>query len=139
MEDGLDEFEKEILGAKTLEAYISACRYRIENSIDASPFGVEQAIEERMLAQLEKFVPKLNLSRGEFECSYDLLVSALLDCNARIDKMMESYAYLRRRMDTKEGVLDVQKKITESNIKKVKVEIEAYEKSLKILLARMER
>ena len=139
MKDKLDEFEKEILGAKTLEAYIKAYRYRIENTIDASPYGVERVTEERMLKELEKFVPKLNLSRGEMECSYDLLVSAILECNAKINKILEGYAYLRKQADVEEEDLNVQKKAAQSNIEKVKVEREAYKKSLNILVERMER
>lgn len=137
MKDKLDEFEQEIVNAKTLEAYIKAYRYRIENTIDASPYGVEQVTEKRMLAELEKFVPKVNLSRYEMECSYELLASAILECGEKINKMKEGYEYLRRKVYT-EGTLDVQKKITESNIEKVKAEKEAYKKSLKILLERME-
>ncbi|MCK5157756.1 MAG: hypothetical protein KAR08_01255 [Candidatus Heimdallarchaeota archaeon] len=137
MEGKLDEFEKEITGAKTLEAYIKAYRYRIENTIDASPYGVERVTEKRMLAELEKFVPKVNLSRYEMERSYCLLTSEILVCCSKIDKMKESYAYLRRQVNAK-GVLDVQKKIAESNIEKVKAEREAYKNSLKILLERME-
>ena len=137
MEGKLDEFEKEITGAKTLEAYISAYRYRIENTIDASPYGVERVTEKRMLAELEKFVPKVSLTRGEMECSYLLLTSEILVCCSKIDKLKESYAYLRRQVNA-EGTLDVQKKITESNIEKVKAEREAYKNSLKILLERME-
>ena len=137
MEGKLDEFEKEITGAKTLEAYIKAYRYRIENTIDASPYGVERVTEKRMLAELEKFVPKVSLTRGEMECSYLLLTSEILVCCSKIDKLKESYAYLRRQVNA-EGTLDVQKKITESNIEKVKAEREAYKNSLKILLERME-
>ena len=137
MEGKLDEFEKEIAGAKTLEAYIKAYRYRIENTIDASPYGVERVTEKRMLAELEKFVPKVKLTRGEMESSYLLLTSEILVCCSKIDKLKESYAYLRRQVNA-EGTLDVQKKITESNIEKVKAEREAYKNSLKILLERME-
>ena len=139
MKGELDEFEKEITRAKTLEAYIKAHRHRIENTIDASPYGVERVTERRMLAELEKFVPKLNLSREEMECSYDLLTSALLGCCARIDKIRESYAYLRTEADIEKEHLEIQKKIAESNIEKVRVEREAYRKSLKILLENMER
>ena len=137
MEGKLDEFEKEITGAKTLEAYISAYRYRIENTIDASPYGVERVTEKRMLAELEKFVPKVKLTRGEMESSYLLLISEILVCCSKIDKLKESYAYLRRQVNA-EGTLDVQKKVAESNIEKIKAEREAYKKSLKILLERME-
>ena len=140
MEDKLDEFEKEIAGAKTLEAYIKAYRYRIENTIDASPYGVERTTEKRMLAELEKFVPKVSLTRGEMECSYDLLTSALLECNEKINKMMEGFAYLRTEMvQGEEGTLEAQKEVVSSNIEKVRVEMEAYKNSLKILLERMER
>ena len=139
MEGKLDEFEKEITGAKTLEAYIKAYRYRIENTIDASPYGVERVTEKRMLAELEKFVPKVNLSREEMECSYDLLTSALLECNEKINKMMEGFAYLRTEMvQGEEGTLEAQKEVVSSNIEKVRVEMEAYKNSLKILLERME-
>ena len=137
MKDRSDEFEKEIAEAKTLEAYISAYRYRIENTIDNSSYGVEQTTEKRMLAELEKFVPKVNLSSYEMECSYSILASAILECGEKIDRMKEGYEYLRRKVYS-EGTLDVQKKITDSNIEKVKAEKEAYKKSLKILLERME-
>lgn len=136
MNEKLDEFEEEVKRAKTLKEYISAYRHRIDNTIDASPFGVERITEKRMLAELEEFLPRLLLTQKEFERTYDKLVTSIYKVNMQIAEMKKGFEYLKTELvPEKEAFLNSQKEILASNIKKLEGEKEGYKKAITILLS----
>ncbi|MCK4666897.1 hypothetical protein KAU33_09120 [Candidatus Dependentiae bacterium] len=139
MREKLDEFEREVKNAKTLKEYISAYRYRMENTIDASPYGVERTTEKRMLEELERFLPTLLLTREEFDRTYDKLLTSILKVNMQISEMKKGFDYLKNELvPEKEAFLDRQKKVVTQNIEKLEAEKEGYQKSIKILLSMKE-
>ena len=140
MKKELDEFRIEIDNAKTLKEYISAYRYQIKNTIDASPYGVERTTEERMLKELEKIVPTLGLlTHDEFERTYDKLVTSIYKVNVQIDEMKKGFEYLKTELvPEKEAFLVRQKEVLARNIEKLESEKEGYRKSILILLSMKE-
>lgn len=140
MNKKLNEFENEVKEAKTLKEYISAYRYRIDNTIDASPFGIERITEVRMLEELEKFLPTLLLTGEEFDRTYDRLLTSVLKVNMQISEMKKGFDYLKNELvPEKEAFLDRQKKVVNCNIEKLEAEKEGYQKSIKILLSMKEK
>ena len=143
MIEKLDEFEREIKNAKTLKEYISAYRYRIENTIDASPYGVERTTEKRMLEELERFLPTQLLTKEEFERTYDRLVALIFSVSTQINGMKKAFECLTTDhipdyIPDKEVFLERQKKTLILDIKKLEAEKEGYRNSILILLTMKE-
>lgn len=133
MKDELNEFNKEINEAGTLEAYIKAYRYGIENSIDASPAGVERSTEERMLKELEKFLPKVKLTSEELDNSCSVLVLAIANVNLKLKT-------LRNELTADdEDFFGQQEDIIKDKIDTLEAEKYGYKKSIHILLEYTDR
>lgn len=131
MQKRLDGFDMDIRGASTIEQYIVAYRYKIDNS----PPGDVRKTEKRMMTELEKFVPSRKLSTKEFQRSYEALISKIFKTDMSIKNLKEGHRYLETELiPERESFLKQEKKNVIRKIKKLEEEKIGYQKSIKILL-----